>query len=394
MAYDVIVVGTRVAGASTALLLARGGLRVLAVDRARFPSDTLSTHQIQVPGVARLARWGLLEPLLRTGTPPVRRIALDVDGVALTGTLPGYDGVDTLLSPRRTTMDGLLVDAARAAGAEVRHSVRVESLVFDGGRVAGIRIGGGHEERARLVIGADGKHSTVAAAVRAAGYRSRPIRTFASYTYWAGTAVTHGHLHLRPGRAVAVFPTDNGLTMAFVATRRDRFDAARRDLAAHYLAALDACGDLGARLRAGQRAERLRTTPDLPNTYRVGHGPGWALVGDAGLVMDPVSAHGITHAFCDAERVAAAVVAGLDRGDAALDAALAAAMRRRDADTARVYRLTQRLARLETPGLLRRVAATIADRPAEVTALLGVFTGVLPPRRLVSARTALRLCVR
>jgi flavin-dependent dehydrogenase len=386
MRYDVIVVGTRVAGAATAMLLARRGLRVLAVDRARFPSDTLSTHQIQVPGVARLARWGLLEPLLRTGTPPVRRIRLDVDGVALTGALPAYDGVDTLVSPRRTTLDGLLVDAARAAGAQVRERARVESLLWEAGRVVGVRTGGGHHERASLVIGADGKHSTVAAQVRAASYRQRPVRTFASYSYWSGVPLEHGHLHLRPGQAVAAFPTDHGLTMAFVAASHDRFESARRDLRAHYLAAIDACGDLGARIRAGVQAERLRVTPDLPNAYRAGHGPGWALVGDAGLVMDPVSAHGITHAFADAERLADAVTRDLG-------GAISAAMRRRDRETRQVYRLTQRLARLDAPGLLRRVSAAVAERPAEVTALLGVFTGVVPPRRLVTMRTALRVCV-
>jgi flavin-dependent dehydrogenase len=392
MRYDVIVVGTRVAGAATAMLLARRGLRVLALDRARFPSDTLSTHQIQVPGVARLHRWGLLEPLLRAGTPPVRRIRLTVAGVEIAGTLPAHDGVDTLISPRRTTLDSLLIDAARAAGAEVRHGARVESLVWDGDRVVGVRTGT-HEERARLVIGADGKHSTVAAAVRAGSYRSRPARTFAAYTYWDGAAVRDGHLHLRPGRAVAVFPTDDGLTMAFVGARRDEFEAARRDLRAHYLAGVDACGDLGARLRAGRQVERLRVTPDLPNTYRVGNGPGWALVGDAGLVMDPVSAHGITHAFGDAERLADAVVAGFACGDGApLDTSIARAMRRRDAATRQVYRLTQRLARLENPNLLRRLAAAIADRPADVTALLGVFTGAVPAWRLMSPRTAARLC--
>jgi 2-polyprenyl-6-methoxyphenol hydroxylase-like FAD-dependent oxidoreductase len=109
--------------------------------------------------------------------------------------------------------------------------------------------------------------------------------------------------------------------------------------------------------------------------------------------MDPVSAHGITHAFGDAERLAGAVTDGLTGDDRALEVAIAAAMRRRDATTRQMYRLTQRIARLDSPNLLRRLASVIADRPAEVSALLGVFTGVLPPWRLLSPRTALRLCV-
>jgi 2-polyprenyl-6-methoxyphenol hydroxylase-like FAD-dependent oxidoreductase len=268
----------------------------------------------------------------------------------------------------------------------------VDDLLWDGGRVAGVRIGG-REERARLVIGADGKHSTVASAVRAGGYRTSPVRTFASYTYWQSTGVEHGHLHLRRGHAVAAFPTDDGLTMAFVATPVDRFGSARADLRGHYLAAHEGSGELGARVLSGRPVERLRSSPDLPNTYRVGHGPGWALAGDARLVMDPVTAHGITNAFGDAERLADAVATGLAGANAALDRAVAVAMRAGDAATGRVYRLTQRIARLDGPGVLRRLAAAITDQPDQVSVLLGVFTGVLPRWRLLSARTAVRLCL-
>src|SRR5436190_18243076 len=143
--YDVIVVGARVAGASTAMLLARRGLKVLVVDRATFPSDTLSTHQVQLPGVARLARWGVLDAVLAAGTPVTRDVRFD-------------QGVEAMCSPRRTLLDRVLVDAARAAGAEVRENFAVDEILGDG-PVTGIR---GREkgapavtEQARLVIGAD-----------------------------------------------------------------------------------------------------------------------------------------------------------------------------------------------------------------------------------------------
>src|SRR5215472_12145174 len=100
--YDVIVVGARVAGAATAMLLARNGLRVLAVDRAAFPSDTVSSHQVQVPGVARLRRWGLLD---RLNAPPTREVRFDSGEVVLRGRFPAYDGADALYSPRRTVLD-------------------------------------------------------------------------------------------------------------------------------------------------------------------------------------------------------------------------------------------------------------------------------------------------
>ena len=139
MGYDAVIVGARLAGSSTAMLLARAGLRVLVLDQARFPSDTLSTHQLQVPGVARLARWGLLERVLATGAPPTRRVRFDNSGAVLDGAVPSVDGVDAMLSPRRTVLDAVLLDAAREAGAEVREATTLEELVTDGDRVTGVR---------------------------------------------------------------------------------------------------------------------------------------------------------------------------------------------------------------------------------------------------------------
>src|SRR4051794_17235429 len=75
--YDAIVVGARCAGSPTAMLLARQGQRVLVVDRATFPSDTVSTHLIHAPGVAALARWGVLDKVIATGCPPIDTYAFD-----------------------------------------------------------------------------------------------------------------------------------------------------------------------------------------------------------------------------------------------------------------------------------------------------------------------------
>ena len=138
--YDVIVVGARVAGAATAMLLARQGLRVLAVDRVSFPSDTISSHQLQVPGAALLQRWGLLGKLAAAGTPPARRVRFDAGGgLVMNGQFPAYEGVDALYSPRRTLLDSILVEAAREAGAEIRENFRVTQVTASGDRVTGIR---------------------------------------------------------------------------------------------------------------------------------------------------------------------------------------------------------------------------------------------------------------
>ena len=185
-------------------------------------------------------------------------------GVVVDGRFPAFEGVDALYSPRRTLLDSILVEAARAAGAEVRENFRVTQVTASGGRVTGIRgsTRGRPEvtETASLVIGADGKRSLVADAVGARRYRERPVRSFASYAYWSGVPVPGGELYQRPGRAVAVFPTNGELTMVYVAAPMTEFASARADLEGHYLRTLGLCGELGARVRSGSRAERLRTT--------------------------------------------------------------------------------------------------------------------------------------
>jgi len=401
--YDVIVVGARVAGAATAMLLARRGLRVLVVDRVSFPSDTISSHQVQVPGVARLHRWGLLGRLRAASTPPTRRVRFDSGDVVLDGRFPSLDGVDALYSPRRTVLDAVLVDAARASGAEVRERFRAVDLTWSDGRVTGIRGarpgGAPVTETAPLVVGADGKHSFVSGAVSAGRYRHRPAASFACYTYWSGVPVTGGELYQRPGRAVAVFPTNDDLVMVYLAAPLAEFGAFRGDVEGHYLKTLDLCGDLGDRVRSAVRAERLRTTPDQPNVFRTSHGPGWALVGDAGVVMDSISAQGITNAFRDAELLAGAIVAGLG-GTRPLRVALAAHQRQRDRAIRPMYDFTTRLAEFTPRRVERLLLGSLAGRPAEVDRFLGAFAGVTPVGeyftpanvlRLIGARAALRL---
>jgi 2-polyprenyl-6-methoxyphenol hydroxylase-like FAD-dependent oxidoreductase len=394
--YDVIVVGARVAGAATAMLLARHGLRVLVVDRVSFPSDTISSHQLQVPGVALLQRWGLLGKLAAAGTPPTRRVRFDAGaGVVLDGRFPAYEGVDDLYSPRRTVLDAILVEAARGAGAEVRENFRVTQVTGSGGRVIGIQGNARGRpavtETASLVIGADGKRSLIAGAVGARQYRERPVRSFASYSYWAGVPVSGGELYQRPGRAVAVFPTNGDLTMVYVAAPMTEFASARAGLEAHYLRTLDLCGDLGKRVRSGRRAERLRTSPDQPNTFRCSHGPGWALAGDAGVVMDSVSAQGMTHALRDASYLSAAVVAGLG-GSRPLAGALHDHQRRRDRAIRGMYDFTLGLAAFPRarPGQRRFLGAVAADQQ-ETDRFLGAFAGIVPPEDYFTLRSVVRI---
>lgn len=392
--YDVIVVGTRVAGASAAMLMARAGLKVLAVDRARFPSDTVSTHQVQVPGVARLHRWGLLERLVAAGTPPARRVRFDPGPVVLEGRLPAIDGVDAIYSPRRTLLDAVLVEAAREAGAEVRERFAVEELLVEAGQVVGI--GGRTEtgpgrERARLVVGADGRHSLVARQVAAPAYRELPPLSVATYTYWSGVPLAGGEIYGREQRMVGAWPTSDGLTMTYVAAPADELTAIRADPQSHLLTALDRCGELGARVRAGRREHRVVVTPDLPNRVRRPYGPGWALIGDAGLCMDPVTGMGIADALRDAELLAEAATSGLGDGGS-LEATLARFHRLRDRAALPMYDFTTDLAGFAPPRPEQVLLfEALVSRPAEVDRFLAMLTGVVPVPTYFAPRHLLRV---
>jgi 2-polyprenyl-6-methoxyphenol hydroxylase-like FAD-dependent oxidoreductase len=395
MGYDAVIVGARLAGSSTAMLLARAGLRVLVLDQARFPSDTLSTHQLQVPGVARLARWGLLERVLATGAPPTRRVRFDNSGAVLDGAVPSVDGVDAMVSPRRTVLDAVLLDAAREAGAEVREATTLEELVRDGDRVTGVRCrskesAGSGVEQAEIVVGADARHSTVARLISAPEYRVRPARSLAFYTYWAGLPTDGGEIYSAGGRAASAWPTNDDLVMTYVAWPAAEFDTFRRDPEANLLATLDGAGTLGARARAAKRVAPVRGTSDLPNMFRRPHGAGWALVGDAGLVMDPITGLGMGHALRDAELASAAIVAAL--GGARMSKTLAGYAKQRDRETKPIYDLTVGIASLKPPTPVeRQMFAAIGSNPDDTSAFLSVMSGAAPVRSFFSPPNLIRL---
>ncbi|MDP3890137.1 NAD(P)/FAD-dependent oxidoreductase, partial [Nocardioides sp.] len=223
--FDVVVVGGRVAGAPTAMLLARRGLRVALVDRARLPSDTVSSHQLQVPAAAALRRWGLLDAASGDGGCVTERVRLQIGDVRMTGRLPTVDGVSCILSPRRDRLDGLLLAEAVRAGVEVHLGFSLDEVLLVDGRATGVRgrlrRGPKVTLRADLVVGADGKSSTVARHVGARVIRHRESATLAQYAYWSDLPTPHAELVHGAGRAAAAFPTDHGLTVTFAAVAAD-----------------------------------------------------------------------------------------------------------------------------------------------------------------------------
>jgi len=318
-AYDVIVAGARCAGASTAMLLARAGARVLVVDPARRGSDTLSTHALMRGGALQLARWGLLDRIADAGTPPVRTTTFHYAGIPVAVAIQPRDGVDALYAPRRTLLDRVLADGAEEAGAHVVHGVAVTDLVRDAtGRVRGAVVsddaGSLVEVEANVVVGADGLRSRVGRLVRAEVEHAGKHAAACIFAYWPGLELDGYHWHYEAGAAAGVIPTNGGDTCVFVGLPAERFHAERRGgLEPLYRRVLsEAAPRLADELLASGGTPKLRAFPGAPGFMKRSAGPGWALVGDAGYFRDPITAHGITDALRDAEMLARAIAAGSD----------------------------------------------------------------------------------
>jgi flavin-dependent dehydrogenase len=349
--YDVIVVGARVAGASTAMLLAKRGHRVLMVERARMPSDVVSTHAILRSGVLQLTRWGLLDRVVAAGTPPVRDITLGFGEDRIPFQIRAEHGVDTFYAPRRHILDGILVDAAREAGSDFMGETRmVELLRDDRGRVGGIVAKGGGDQvelTSGVVIGADGVWSRTAEIVGATSHESHPPTNAVTYAYYRDVDARGFWFQFTPGVNAGVIPTNDGLSCVFVGRRNDRLAEFRNDAESEFNRLLRQAGpDLAERVAAGSRVTQFRGTPGLPGFVRQPWGPGWALVGDAGYTKDPISAHGISDALRDAELCARAVDRAIGRPDEMVQA-MNEYHRLRDELSLPMFRESQVLARYQ-----------------------------------------------
>jgi 2-polyprenyl-6-methoxyphenol hydroxylase-like FAD-dependent oxidoreductase len=389
--YDVLVVGTRCAGAPLAMLLARKGLRVLAVDRAAFPSDTISTHFMWPRTTAFLAKWGLLDRLAATGCPAIERVTADYGPVAVTGRPSPVEGTAVMFSPRRTVLDRLLVEAARACGAELRQGVTFRGLRRDGDRVCGVELqesdGRLVEESADFVVGADGIWSPVARAAGAATEIEHPSLTCGYYAYWAGVPTAGVEFYVRHGRDILVFPTHDGLTCIWAGRSHADWALYRGNVEGSYRAIIALAPNLAERLARAEQVTPFKGTAKLPNFYRRSFGNTWALVGDAAYHRDPLPGMGIGDAFLGAQLLADALAGDATRRDAAL-AEYQAEFRRR---TTPVFEYTLRAASLRDPSSTLPVYAKLAQSREETTRFMDVLAGATPFKEFFNPANLARL---
>lgn len=357
--YDAIVVGARIAGSATALGLARRGWRVLLLDAATFPSDTLSTHLLWSDALREFDRLGVLDEVLATDAPPLERIRLAFGKYSNEAPIPTIEGYPPLLSVRRVVLDQILLDTAwNTAGITVQEGVTVAELLREGETVVGVRgvtrgTGEAFLACAPLTIGADGRHSAVARNIGATEYDAVPPLLATYYRYFRGVppldVPTLEAYRDAAGGFCYLFPCDAGFWTLAISFPQAEFDAVRRDHEAQLATHISRKLGLPERLTHAEAASPWRGAGDLTNFYRTPSGPGWVLVGDAGHHKDPITARGIA----DALRHAALLTAALDRarlGQVDWPTALGEYQAARDAQARSLYDFT-----------VDRVPAGVAD---------------------------------
>ena len=384
MSFDAIVIGARCAGSPTAMLLARAGHRVLLVDKATFPSDTMSTHVIHPPGVAALERWELLEPLEDTGCPSFDTYSFDFGPLTIAGRPRPVDGIARAYCPRRTVLDDLLAQAAVRAGAELRESFTVDEILFDDGRVTGIRghakDGGAVTEHARVVVGADGRHSVLVKAVEPEAYNERRSQLALYYAYWSDLPTVGFDTYIRAEhrRGWAAAATHDGLTVVPFGWPVEEFHDNRGDIEGNFLKMVELAPEFAQRLREATRESRFIGSAELPGYFRKPYGPGWALVGDAAYHKNPITAMGINDAFRAAELAARAIDDDI-AGRRPYEEGMRAYQETRDREAGPIYEFTDEFAQLRPPAPeLQQLIGAMHGNQEAMDAFVSVQAATLP----------------
>jgi flavin-dependent dehydrogenase len=384
--YDAIIIGARCGGAPLAMLLARAGHRVLLLDRMAFGSDIMSTHYVKRTGASYLSRWGLLGELQALNTPAIEQLNFHIDDLQLSGQAPPHEGVTTDFTPRRFYLDRILVDAAITSGVEAREKFTVSELVFENGRVVGIkgseRGGETITERAKVVVGADGVRSFVAEALEAEAYIDAGIHTCGHYAYFSGMRQSDKeaslHMLTRQRRFYITFPTNDELDMVFLFWPTEQAEKVKADLEGSFAESLRLVPELEARVAGGTRESRISGSHLLYNFFRRAHGPGWALVGDAALHRDPITAQGITNAFTHAAILAEELDLAFS-GTKPVDDALTSYDTRQFEKLKPMFDYTVHLAMLQAlPEEVQSMLPMVAKDPVATSAFIGAFMGSVP----------------
>jgi flavin-dependent dehydrogenase len=358
--FDVIVAGAGPAGAVAAIVLARGGARVLLLERARFPRDKLCGDTINPGTVALLRRLGLDAAFERAGIVVDGMIVTGEHGVSVRCRYP--DGARGFALLRRD-LDAAVAREAVAAGVRMEEGVTVRGPLVDnsasGLRVRGVIVGGrdGRDLRvpAPLVVAADGRRSRLAVPLGLARHPRNP-RRWAVGAYFDGVdgMSSFGEMHIRRGRYVGLARVPSDLTnVCLVVPRRAGLDDPARLLRREI--------DREPRLRERFLSARMIGPPVVLGPLAVDAAcagvPGLLLAGDAAGFIDPMTGDGLRFAVRGGELAAACALAAFAGKPGAPHAQLGRLRRR---EFGAKWRFNRTLRRLVGSGLSVEVAGLVA----------------------------------
>jgi flavin-dependent dehydrogenase len=327
--FDVIIVGARCAGSSLATILSRAGLKVVVVEQATFPKPTLSSHLMEADGLMFLKRLGVLDEVRKTGVRFMQQVDLRLNELRIDTPWPlRFDDVGGAAFLRRHLLDQILADAAVEAGADVRMNTKVVEVLWDNERAAGVKVRNGNVDTklyAPLVVGADGRTSTVGYMVGARKYNVNPSQRSYYFTFFEGARPSgddHFVFHRWGDRMVWAGPADGGLYLVGVSPEQHEKDYFRNHTDLGLLAHMRSCDKTAEVLADARIATEISGIRKFDGYFRQPSGPGWVLVGDSGHFKDPAVGRGIGDAFMQVEALAPAIVAGLGGSGEDLDAEL------------------------------------------------------------------------
>lgn len=399
--FDAVIVGARIAGSAAAITLADRGLRVLAIDSARFPSDTLSTHLLWPTTLAEIQTLGALPGVDAIGAPRMPVAEAILDDIGWRTTYSPVAGIDYAMCLRRTHLDNVLIETARAAGAEIRERCTATELVRLDGRVVGLSYADDddvtHDVLAPIVIGADGRRSFVA---REVGVQrptlAAPSGRACYYAYWSDDRNDLRHIASQwrvDGLLGTAFPCDGGDLLCLLQPPVDQIPEFRgRRTQDAYLRGVEALPGLAERVSGCELTSPVRACTGIESYFRRSSGPGWALPGDAGHFKDPVTAQGIRDGLrygrLLGEALAPAFGARGGVDPAAVDGATAAWAARRERECIDVYQWTNFLASGLPPSPLEyELYRRARQRPEYAAVLSDIYNRVQSPPAMTPVST-------
>jgi 2-polyprenyl-6-methoxyphenol hydroxylase-like FAD-dependent oxidoreductase len=300
--YDIIIIGARVAGSTLAAILGQKGYRVLMLDRSSFPSDTLSTHFFRAPALRAFDKIGIGSEV-QSVAPQLRVNYNVIDGIEFPEPVDRPEDYPFYMCVRRIVLDNILIRSIKQIpDIELKEGIKVTGLLWNNNSVAGVKWEMADEKgefTAKVIVGADGVNSFIAKEINPEYEYQEPVNRAMYYAYYKGIKSTEGpaaEFHYSGNTLVYCFPCDSDLTLIAASIPIAQFASFKRNVEEEFNEIVNSMEALSERFNKAEREGPIRGSGNIPGYLRIPYGNGWALVGDAGMVMDPWSGQGIDQA--------------------------------------------------------------------------------------------------